>query len=88
LHQLGNIAYQQGDYATARQRYAESLEIEQNLGNQSGIALTFGQMGLLAEKQGDKTEAARLFREALEILERLQSPNAEIARESLKRVSG
>jgi tetratricopeptide (TPR) repeat protein len=88
LHQLGMIAQQQGDYETARARYAESLDIKRKLGNQSGIAITLHQLGMLAEIAGDKTEAARLFRQALEILERLKSPNAEIARESLARVGG
>jgi hypothetical protein len=42
----------------------------------------------MAEGEGNVTEAARLFREALVTLERLKSPNAEIARESLERVEG
>ncbi len=87
LHELGNIAYLQGDYDTARQRYAESLEIAKKLGDQSGIASSLHQLGMLAEIDGNKTEAARLFRETLEIFERLKSPDAKMARESLERVT-
>lgn len=38
LHQLGIIAQEQGDYATARRLYQRSLEIKEKLGNQAGIA--------------------------------------------------
>lgn len=82
------IAQSQGKIEEARRLYDESLEIEKQLGNQNGIAITLHQLGMIAEIEGDKVEAARLFREALTIFERLKSPNAEIARRSLERVEG
>jgi hypothetical protein len=72
----------------ARRLYGESLEIKKRLGDQSGVAITLHRLGRLAEEEGDKAEAARPFREALSIFERLGSPDAEIARESLARVEG
>jgi tetratricopeptide (TPR) repeat protein len=88
LHQLGVLAQIRGELGEARRLYNESLEINQRLGNQSGIALTLGQLGLLAEDESDNVEATRLFVEALAIFEKLKSPNAEVARESLERVKG
>ena len=72
--------------AEARRLYDESLEIKEKLGDQSGIAVTLGQLGLLAMGAGDKEAARRLLREALSIFERLGSPYAELARQSLERV--
>ncbi len=86
LHQLGPLAQAQGDLDEARSLYQQSLDINRKFGNQNGIAITLGQLGRLAEDGGDKVEAARLFREALTIFERLKSPYADIARESLARV--
>ncbi len=40
LHQLGNIAYLQGDYEEARRLYSESLAIKERLGDQGGRATT------------------------------------------------
>jgi tetratricopeptide (TPR) repeat protein len=88
LHELGRLAQAQGEIAEARRLYNESLEIKKRLGDQRGIASSLHQLGRLAENQGDKAEAARLFREALSIFEKLGSPDAEIARQSLKRVEG
>jgi tetratricopeptide (TPR) repeat protein len=86
LHQLGWLAQDEGKLEEARRLYNESLEIEKKLGNQSGIAMTLNQLGRLAEREGNNTEAGRLCREALSIFEKLGSPDAEIARQSLKRV--
>jgi tetratricopeptide (TPR) repeat protein len=86
LHLLGRIAQSQGDLVEARRLYNESLEIEKKLGDQNSIAGTLHNLGILAADEGNKVEAARLFREALGIFERLKSPDAELARESLERV--
>jgi tetratricopeptide (TPR) repeat protein len=87
LHQLATLEQDQGDLVQARRLYAESLEIAKRLGDQSGIASTIHQLGILAEHEEKKGEAAKLFAEALVIFEQLKSPNAEIARRSLERLS-
>ncbi|HZH92384.1 MAG TPA: tetratricopeptide repeat protein [Pyrinomonadaceae bacterium] len=86
LHQLGRLAQDQGELDEARRLYDESLEIAKKLGDQSAIASTLGQLGLLAAQESDRAEATRLLREALSIFERLKSPYAEIARESLRQL--
>ena len=88
LHNLAVIAQDQGDLDEARSLYQQSLDIARKLGDQRGIANSLHQLGRLAEDQGDHVEATRMFREALTILERLRSPNAEIAGRSLERVEG
>ena len=87
LHNLAVIAHDQGELDEARRLYDESLEIRKKLGDQSGIADTLHNLGILAAGEGNNAEAARLYGEALSIFERLKSPNAEIARASLKRVT-
>ena len=86
LHQLARLAQNQGEIKEARRLYNESFEIQKRLGKQNDIAVTLHQLGRIMEDDNDKVEAARLFREALSIFEKLKSPNAEIARRSLKRV--
>jgi len=43
---------------------------------------------MLDELNGNNDEAMRLFREALAIWEKLGSPDADLARQSLARVEG
>ncbi len=71
LHQLGNIAYLQGNYAEARQLYQQNLETCERLGNQSGKATTLHQLGMIAQDQGNYAEARWLYQQSLEIDERL-----------------
>jgi tetratricopeptide (TPR) repeat protein len=71
LHELGNIAYLQGDYAEARRLYQQSLEIKERLGNQGGKAGSLHQLGMIAQDQGDYAEARRLYQQSLETFERL-----------------
>lgn len=88
LHQLATLAQSQGELEEARRLYNESLEIKKRLGNLDGIARTLGQLGSLEEDEGRNADAARLFGEALTIFEKLKSPYAEVARQSLERVKG
>ncbi len=71
LHQLGNIALDQGEYAEARRLYSESLAIKERLGDQGGRAGTLHQLGNIAKDQGEYEEARRLYSEVLTISERL-----------------
>ena len=80
---MGTFAQDEGDYKQAREFYQQSLDINQKLGDQSGIADTLAQLGILALSQGNKDEARQLFQQALEIFERLKSPYVALAREYL-----
>ncbi|MGB6838193.1 MAG: tetratricopeptide repeat protein [Dehalococcoidia bacterium] len=86
-HQLGMLAQIAGDYKEARRLYEESLAIAEELGDRPGIASTKHQLGRLAEEEGDRAAARELYQEALAMFESLGSPDAEIARRSLERVS-
>lgn len=88
LIQLGSLAQDQGHQAEARRLYNEGLKISRSLSNQSQIGITLYNLGRLAVLENKYSEAARLFAEALAILEKLKSPNAEVARQSLERVKG
>jgi len=88
LHNLGKIAQLEHKYEEAKDLYSQSLKIDKQLGRQVGIAISLGQLGTLAEDRSQVEEAAQLYREALAIFERLGSPDAEIAREALARVTG
>ena len=70
-HQLGILAQDRGDYDTAEQRYRQSLAIEERLGNQVGMANSYGQLGNLAYLRADYDTAEASYRQGLIIFERL-----------------
>ncbi|MFD4602225.1 tetratricopeptide repeat protein [Streptomyces sp. NPDC058464] len=71
LHELGNLAFLQGEYEEARNLYEQSLKIKQRLGDQAGSANTYGQLGMLAQQQGEYEEARRLYEQSLKVFQRL-----------------
>jgi tetratricopeptide (TPR) repeat protein len=71
IHQLGVLAQARGDYDTAEQRYTQSLQISERLGNQAGLASTYHQLGTLAQARGDYDTAEQRYTQSLEIDERL-----------------
>jgi tetratricopeptide (TPR) repeat protein len=71
IQELGILAQNRGDYDEATRQYQRSLAIEERLGNQAGMALSYGQLGILAENRGDYDEATRQYQRALDIFERL-----------------
>jgi tetratricopeptide (TPR) repeat protein len=75
LHQLGNLAEDTGDYDEARKLYQQSLEIDQQLGDKSGVSSSLHQMGMLAQDTGDYDEARKLYRQSLEINQQLGDKN-------------
>ncbi len=78
-HQMGIIRQDQGDYKGALDQYRQSLEINEKLGDQSGMANSFGQMGLLMQKLEKDQEAFGYFLQAFLIFARLQAPAARQA---------
>jgi len=67
LNGAGNLAYRQGDYATARALYEESLAIRRELGDKNGIADSLSNLGEMAKEQGDYAAARALYEESLAI---------------------
>jgi tetratricopeptide (TPR) repeat protein len=72
LHHLGMIHHQaQGRYDEAVTMYQESLKIDEELGNRSGIANTLHQLGNVHYLQGRYDEAVTMYQESLKIEEEL-----------------
>jgi predicted ATPase/class 3 adenylate cyclase len=71
LTELGVLAWRQGDYAAARQSLEEGLEIQRQLNNERGIAVTLPNLGHIAREQGDYTTAFALFEQSLTVLRKL-----------------
>ena len=61
----GHLAHNQGDYATARALFAESLRLWREIGNKRGIASALNDLGWMAWRQGDYTVARALSAESL-----------------------
>ena len=70
LNNLGNVAHEQGDFASARTLYEESLAIRRELGDRRGIANSLNNLGNVAYEQDDYP-AARADEESLAIVREL-----------------
>jgi tetratricopeptide (TPR) repeat protein len=80
------IHHDQGNYAEAVKLYEDSLAIARSLGDQSGIAISLGQLGRLKEEQKDLKGALDSYLSALIIFEKLHDPNREIAMKDIARL--
>ena len=74
LHQAGELAWRQGDYAAAARHQQRGLEIYRRLGDQAGVSKTLVGLGRVAHEQGRLQEATELFHESLEIERALNDP--------------
>jgi tetratricopeptide (TPR) repeat protein len=68
---LGMLVQARGDYETAEQRYTQSLQISERLGNQAGLATSYHQLGILAQAHGDYETAEQRYTQSLQIEARL-----------------
>ena len=75
-HQLGTLAQVRGDYEEAERRYRQSLEIDERLGNQAGLATSYGQLGILQTERGANPQAIAYEIESLAIRLSIGSSNA------------
>lgn len=66
-YELGILAENRGNYGTAERYYQDSLAINENSGDQDGMALTYHQLGNLALRRGDYTTAERRYNDSLAI---------------------
>jgi tetratricopeptide (TPR) repeat protein len=76
IHQLGMLAQAWGDYEQAERRYQQSLQINERLGNQSGMATSWSNLGDLAAQGQRYAEAAVWHIRALLVRLSLQVPQA------------
>jgi tetratricopeptide (TPR) repeat protein len=86
IHNLALIKQDTGDYPEAEKLYRQSLKIEEELGDKSGIASSFGQLGRLAEAKSDDEGALRYYVDALGIFDGLRSPYAKTAQKDINRM--
>ena len=71
LNAAGGLAFEQGDYSSARVLFEESLSLCRELGDKPGIASTLGNLGIVASDQGDYRSARVLFEESLSLCREL-----------------
>src|SRR5271157_259154 len=69
-HQLGMIAEEQRDFATAREWCLKSLAISEKQGILHGAALTYHQLGTIAEQQRDFATAREWYLKSLAVSEK------------------
>jgi CHAT domain-containing protein/tetratricopeptide (TPR) repeat protein len=86
LHQIGMIHQKRGEYEKALEHYDRSLKIAEELGDRSEIATSLGQTGNLFIDVGRYNEAFKNLLSALSIFIELQSPNAGIVVNNLKKL--
>ncbi len=67
LFGAGRLAYEQGDYAAARELSEESLEIHRELQDRGSVAALLTQLGHVARAQGDYRTARSMYEEGLAI---------------------
>lgn len=65
LHGAATLAVQQGDHATARRLFEESLAIKRDIGDRSAIAATLNNLAVVSRYQGDHVAARAMSEEAL-----------------------
>jgi predicted ATPase/DNA-binding CsgD family transcriptional regulator len=65
LHHLGNLLYEQGDFAHARALYAQRLALARELDDREGVANALNNLGLLCVVGGDYPQARELLHESL-----------------------
>ena len=63
---LGRLAVLRYDYAGAHDLLNESLALQEDVGNQALVALTYNFLGQIPRDQGDNVTAARLFAQGLQ----------------------
>jgi tetratricopeptide (TPR) repeat protein len=78
LHQIGNIYYLKGEYEEALDKYTKSLEIEEGIGDKSGIDSTLGQIGRIKHRQEKYHEAIAALATAASIFKELELPYFEL----------
>ncbi len=65
LHNLGLVAYDQGDYLTAQALYEESLAIKRALGDAGGISFSLHNLAMVANAQSNFADSKALYEESL-----------------------
>lgn len=83
---LAGVAEDRGDWARARELYAQALPLRQRVGDSRGVAADYNNLGLLARRLGDVDEARRQFEAALAL--NRQGGREEVAATNLVNLAG
>ncbi|MBC8065610.1 MAG: tetratricopeptide repeat protein [Chlorobia bacterium] len=75
----GNFALYQGDYATAKELFEQSLDVCQGLGSAFDIAVSLHNLAHVAHLKGDLAEAKPLYEQSLTIRRELNDQNGMTA---------
>lgn len=67
MREAGHIANKQQDYVAARLLYEEALRLDQELGDQAGVALTLAHLGHVLLTQGDLASARSCLEHSLRL---------------------
>ncbi len=70
LNELAYIYYQIGDLCQAENVLKKSLEIDESLDRQEGIAASYGNLGLIYQGRGELDKAEEMLKKSLEIGEK------------------
>ncbi|HEX2035311.1 MAG TPA: LuxR C-terminal-related transcriptional regulator [Chloroflexota bacterium] len=85
---LGALDVAQGDLATARSRFEESLDLHRRVGGVHGLAWALRDLGLVTMLQGDPAAAHALYQESLALFRQLDDrPNVALGLDWLGRVA-
>lgn len=77
-HQLGMLAQNRGDLAEAEMQFKRTLDIDERMGNQAGMAATISQLGFVAAERNELEQAIGLHGRALVIRVRIGIPEVRI----------
>jgi len=86
LHQVGTICQAKGDYAAALEKYEQSLKIKEELGDRAGVASSLHQVGSIYHQQKKYPEAFENYLIAYSIFTELESADAQIAANNLRKL--
>jgi non-specific serine/threonine protein kinase len=75
----GMVAWERGDYASARAMHEESLRLHRQAENKPGIAFSLNHLGLAALYQGDYGSAKALLEESLILQQELEDAGGRAA---------
>ena len=81
---MGIAYYNLGEYRKAIEYHEQSLEISREIGDRQGEGISLGNLGIAYDILGEKEKACGLWKEAVDILESIESPYANVFRESLE----
>jgi tetratricopeptide (TPR) repeat protein len=86
LNNIGAIYQARGDYSRAMSMYEKALQISKETGSRAGVALTRGQIGILFTQTMRYSEAFENLLFTLKTFTELQSPNAKVATDELRKL--